>query len=198
MIKENDKSLIESVKSFWKEGNTGVHAEQDSFIKHFENSIEYMDGRYTVKLPLKDECKNIPGNFVPASNRLLSLLKRLSNNPEQLKHDTIIKDQERDGIIESVDNPEIIRHGEVHSAPKQLKEKEKRRNYQNDLSIKESLHSGPSLLPKIFGILVRLRSYKCTILSDMQSAFLNIRKAEEDSDFLRFLWVKGIDQKDFE
>ena len=112
-----------------------------------------MDGRYIVKLPLKDECKNIPGNFVPASNRLLSLLKRLSNNPEQLKHDTIIKDQERDGIIESVDNPEIIRDGEVHSTQKQLKEKEKRRNYQNDLSVNESLHSGPSLLPKIFGIL---------------------------------------------
>ena len=32
----------------------------------------------------------------------------------------------------------------------------------------------------------------------MQSVFLNIRVAEEARNFLRFLWVKDIDQKDFE
>ena len=46
---------------------------------------------------------------------MLSLLKRLSKNPEQLKrYDTTIKDLERDGVIELVDNPGVIRHGEVH------------------------------------------------------------------------------------
>ena len=56
----------------------------------------------------------------------------------------------------------------------------------------------PPLLPKIFDILVRCISQKYTIISDMQSAFLNIRVAEEDRDFSRFLWVKDIVQKDFE
>ena len=44
----------------------------------------------------------------------------------------------------------------------------------------------------IFDILVRFRSYKYA-----QSAFLNIQVVEEDRDFLRFLRVKDIDQKDF-
>ena len=48
-------------------------------------------------------------------NILLSLLKPISNNPGQLKrYDTIIKDQERDGVIEPVQNPEVIRHEELH------------------------------------------------------------------------------------
>ena len=59
--------------------------ELDSLIKIFENSIERKDSLYTVKLSWKGEHKNILDNFVPARNRLLSLLKWLSKNPEQLK-----------------------------------------------------------------------------------------------------------------
>ena len=65
---------------------------------------------------------------------------------------------------------------------------------QNDLSINESLHSEPSLLSKIFDILVRFRSHKYIIPGDIQSAFLNIRVEEEDRDFL---WFKDIEQKNF-
>ena len=131
LFKENVKSLIESVKNFWKVEDTGIHAERDSSIKNLENSVEYKDNQYTVKLPWKGEYKNIPDNFVPARNRLLSLLKRLSKNPEQLKrYDTIIKEQERDGVIEPNDNAEVIRHGEVHYIPHREVVKEKRRKYE--------------------------------------------------------------------
>ena len=179
-------------------------------MKNFENSIEYKDSRYTVKLPWKCEYKNIPDNFVPARNTLLSLLERLSKNPEQLKRcDTVIKGQERDGVIKPVDHPEVVRHGDVHYIPHREVVTEEREttklrivydasSNQNGPSINESLHSGPSLLPKIFDILVRFRSCKYAIISDIQSAFLNIRVAEEDRDFLRFLWVKYIVPKDFE
>ena len=119
----------------------------------------------------------------------------------------MFKGQERDGVIESVDNREVIRHGEVHYVTHRAVDKEERETTklqivyeastnQNGPSINESLHSGPSLLPKIFDILVQFRSYKYAILSDIESAILNIRVTEED--FSRFLWVKDIDQKDFE
>ena len=105
LIKENDKFLIELVKKLWKVEDTGIHVQQDSIIKSFENSIEYKDNRYSVNLTWEAEYKNTPDNFLPARNRLLSLLKRLSKVPEQLKrYNTIIKDQERDGIKESVES----------------------------------------------------------------------------------------------
>ena len=81
LIKENDKSLIEN---FWKLEDVGIHAEQDSFIKNFENSSASKDSRYIIKLPWKGEYENTTDNFVPARNRLLSLLIRLSKNTEQL------------------------------------------------------------------------------------------------------------------
>ena len=156
----------------------------------------------TVKLPRDAEYKNIPDNFVPARNRLLSLLKRLSKNLEQLKRYDTIKDQERDGVIISVHNREIIRHGEKHYIPHSEVIKEERETTklrivydasanQNGPSVNEILHSGPSLLPKIFDILVRFKSYKYAILSDIQSAFLNIQVAEEDRDFFRVFAGSG-------
>ena len=61
----------------------------------------------TVKLPRDAEYKNNPDNFVPARNRLLSLLKRLSKNLEQLKRYDSIKDEERDGVIETKKEMEL-------------------------------------------------------------------------------------------
>ena len=58
---------------------------------------------------------------------MLSLSIRLSKNSEQLeRYETIIKYQERDGVSESVDNPEVIRHGELHFTPHRQEVKDKR------------------------------------------------------------------------
>ena len=145
--------------SFWKVESTCIYVEQGSFTKNLENSIEYKDNRYTVKLPWKGEYKNIPDNFVPARmNRLLSLLKRFSNNSEQLKrYNTIIMDQKRDRVIESVQNPEVIIHADVHYfSHREGGEGEREttklgivyhaRANQNDPSDNESLHSGVKIL----------------------------------------------------
>ena len=50
LIKENDQCLIELIKNFWKVEDIGIYVEQDSFIKNFENFIEYKNNKYTVKL----------------------------------------------------------------------------------------------------------------------------------------------------
>ena len=50
LIKENDQCLIELIKNFWKVEDIGIYVEQDSFIKKFENFIEYKNNKYTVKL----------------------------------------------------------------------------------------------------------------------------------------------------
>ena len=134
-----------------------------------------------MKLPWKVKYENIPYNFVLARNRLLSLLKHLSKNPKKLKrYDITITNQGKDGIIESVDNREVIRHGEVHYIPHKEAIREERETTklltvydasanQNGPSFNETLHSGPSLLSKIFDIFVQLRSYRYAILSDMCS-----------------------------
>ena len=49
LIKKNFKSLIESVKKFWKVEDSGIHVEQNSFIKKFKNSVEYKGSQYAFK-----------------------------------------------------------------------------------------------------------------------------------------------------
>ena len=66
----------------------------------------------------------------------------------------------------------------------------------NGPSLNKSLETGPCLLTKIFDILVRFRTFKYGLTSDIKAAFLNIRIAEEDRDFLRFLWVGNIDENE--
>jgi hypothetical protein len=60
-------------------------------------------------------------------------------------------------------------------------------------SLNDCLYAGPNLLCKIFDILLRFRTNKIALISDIKQAFLNIGVHADHTDFLRFLWF---DQKD--
>ena len=67
----------------------------------FKDGIEFVDGRYQVRLPWKQVHPLLPDNFTLAQRRLQGLNSRLQGNPNLLEeYDSIIKDQEEKGIIE--------------------------------------------------------------------------------------------------
>jgi hypothetical protein len=55
-------------------------------------------------------------------------------------------------------------------------------------SLNECLETGPSLLPVIFGVLLRFRTGKHAICGDLTKAFMQIKIKAADRDALRFLW----------
>ena len=55
-------------------------------------------------------------------------------------------------------------------------------------SLNDFLYSGPSLICRIFDIIIRLCFKKIVLLADIRQAFLNIEIREEDRDLLRFLF----------
>ena len=65
-------------------------------------------------------------------------------------------------------------------------------------SLNQCLETGPNLLPKLIDILIRLRSYKVALISDIKQAFLNVSVKESDRDFLRFLWIKDTNSDNIE
>ena len=128
---------------------------------------------------------------------MTALYRRLQKTPEKLKqYDEIIKLQEKEGIIEAVDPNQIGgRHYIPHREVVKGDRKSTKMRIVYDASAKRSgqpslndcLKTGPCLLPKIFDVVVRFRCYKYPLVSDIKSAFLNIRIAKEDRDHLRFL-----------
>ena len=53
------------------------------------------------------------------------------------------------------------------------------------------MHTGPSLTPLLYTVMLRFRMYKIVLLADIKQAFLQIEVDPEDRDALRFLWVKN-------
>ena len=173
-------------------------------LKTFVESIQFDGSNYSVGLPWKCNPEVLPDNFLVAKGRLKSLYRRFSSNPERLKeYNDIIWNQEAERIVETVDRNDVPQVGGVHYIPHREvicddKDTTKMR-IEYDASAKrfgpslnDCLETGPCLLPRIFNILVRFRSYKIAITSDIKSAFLDIRVDERDRDYLRFLWVDDI------
>lgn len=71
-----------------------------------------------------------------------------------------------------------------------------RRIIQNNPSFNECLHSGTCLLPLIFDILLRFKVGNMGLVSGIKQAFLNIEIDEAQWNFLRFLLVGNILEKD--
>ena len=63
-------------------------------------------------------------------------------------------------------------------------------------SLNECLYPGPNLLPKIFDILLRFRTNKFGLISDIKQAFLNIEINQQHREFLRFLWYDDVEKLD--
>ena len=54
------------------------------------------------------------------------------------------------------------------------------------ISGNECFHTGPSLTPNVLDILLRFRSYKVKLLTDVEKAFHMTRVSKGDPDVLRF------------
>ena len=145
----------------------------------------------------------IPDNYLLAKIRTEHLLTRLNKNKLLLKkYDDIIKDYLKEGIVEEANN--IPEKGRVHYLPHRAvirndKETSKIRvvydassKVKNEGSLNDRLESGPCLLPLLFDILLRFRTRKIGLISEIKQAVLQIEISPEHRDYLRFLWYDDV------
>ena len=197
-------SLDREVSRLWDLESLGIKS-SDEVHESFENEIEFLEGRYSVKLPWKLGHDPLPSNFANSVSRMKGQLKRLKREPEVLnEYDSIIKEQLSAGVIEKVSELEEP-GGNVHYLPhhaviRRDAETTKLRivydasskETKNGTSLNDCLHTGPSLNPLLFDILVRFRENKIALVGDIEKAFLNVAVDPEDRDSLRFLWVEDV------
>jgi len=68
----------------------------------------------------------------------------------------------------------------------------------NGPSLNDCLHPGPSLTTTLFGVLLRFRAKNIGLVADLEKAFNQIILNKKDRDFVRFLWLKNINEIDYE
>uniref|UniRef100_A0A8R1I6H5 DUF1758 domain-containing protein n=1 Tax=Caenorhabditis japonica TaxID=281687 RepID=A0A8R1I6H5_CAEJA len=169
-------------------------------MEFFKKTIEKREDGYYVRLPFKQINSNIPTNWSIAMKRLLSVVKYQSIEVLGMI-DTIFKDQLELQVIEKVDMSEEV-GGLVHYNPHQPvliphKTTTKCRvvidgssHFKNEPSLNDMIHQGPVILPDLTQLLIRFRTGKIAILSDVEKAFLQVRLHEIDRDATRILWLK--------
>ena len=201
---ENTDSLLENkLKTFWDLETIGIHENEKSNLENYLEEIKVSnDGRYEVRLPFKASHPILPDNFNSCEKRVKSKLSKLKKSPELLiKYDNVFKEQKSSGIIEEVSDPGTA--GQVHYLPNHEVVREDKNttklrivfdasSNQTGESLNNCLDKGPQLTPLLYDILLRFRQYPIALTADIEKAFLQIRVAEEDRNYLRFLWFEDV------
>ncbi|XP_068739617.1 uncharacterized protein [Montipora capricornis] len=114
----NHDDLAAELKKFWDYESFGIHDDNATLYDKFVNEVEFVEGRYQVRLPFKEDHDLLPDNFALCKSRLLSLLRRLSVKPDvSRQYNDVIREQLKQGIIEPVDKGTTNGVGKVHYIP---------------------------------------------------------------------------------
>ena len=189
-----DKVLDRKVKELYELETLGI-TEVDSVEETFTKDIQFEQGHYKIKLPWREHHDILPDNYQLSVGRLNSTLKRLRKDPSLLKeYDNVIQEQIKSDIVVEV-RPNLIEQTEVgrvhylshHCVVRQDATTTKVRVVLDGSakmsaespSLNECLYTGPSLTPNILDILLRFRSYKVALVSDVEKAFHMIHVDEK-------------------
>ena len=201
------------LERFWNLESLGINdslsiSEDDIALEKFNKSVTFMNGRYMVTWPWREDDPDLPENYQLALGRLKSILQRLVKIPTLLeKYDAIIKEQLNKGIIERITDDSRVgplkHYIPHHPVITPLKATTKVRvvydasakTQKGNKSLNECLYRGPVILPSLFGLLLRFRLNPIGIVSDVEKAFLNIGLQMNDRDVTRFLWLKDATSK---
>ena len=204
------EDLDSTLRMFWELESLGVNSEDSAVVKNFDREITFKNGRYQVSLPWKPSHEALPDNYHLSKKRLLSLLRRLKQNPSILKeYDATIKDQLSRGIVEVVGDigsqpqpPGPIHYLPHHAVIKWDKQTSKLRIVYDASargdgpSLNDCLLVGPKFGQSIMDIVLRFRVHSVALMSDIEKAFLMISVSPTDRDVLRFLWIDDVAKDD--
>lgn len=203
---EMSGSNSNDVSRFWDLETIGIKPDKEVHESVISN-LKFNGQRYSVGLPWRENHDHLPNNYDLSLKRMQGQIRRLNKDPELLReYDSIIKAQEKAGIIERVStNSSRCPESKIHYIPHQavvrrMAETTKVRIVYDasakvqkfNVSLNDCLHAGPSLNPLLLDILLRFREQRIALVADIEKAFLNIEIHDEDRNSLRFLWVEDV------
>ncbi|GFY30259.1 zinc finger CCHC domain-containing protein 13 [Trichonephila clavipes] len=171
-----------------------------------ENLRKDSEGRYEVKLPWMQD-KNLPEYREIAERRLERTTTKLKLERKYDAYDMVFEEWLKEDIIEQVPLEELSKSGcylphrgifKENSTTKVRPVFDASNKKKGFPLLYDCLEKGPNTLELIPSLLVRFRVKRIGVISDIRRAFLQISIAEEDWDYLRFLWWKDSESKEFQ
>ena len=157
-------------------------------------------GRYELLLPFKEVHPPLLSTAQQAKRRFDLLQRRLQKDPTLAKlYDEALDVFIKRGFIERVPDDELFKvlmyHMPHHPVVKESSKTYKVRPVFNascrgpsGVSLNDCLETGPSLLPEIPDLLLRIRSMPIVISSDIEKAFLQLLLDPSQRDLCRIFW----------
>lgn len=204
---ERDKMLHNNVQQFWQIENienkqNKLSNEELECEKHFRENYKIdSDGRFIVKLPLKENYLALGDSYSIAVNCLLSLERRLAKNPDlQQQYADFLNEYKQLGHMSKI-NPELDQPGKVcvylshHAVVKESSSTTKVRVVFNaslktdsGLSLNDVLKVGPKVQRDVFDVVLRMRTYPILIVADIEKMYRMILIDESQRSLQRILW----------
>lgn len=177
--------------------------EENQTLLHFnEHTTRNEDGRFIVHLPLKPLVEELGCSLKMATNRFLSVERRLQRD-EKLKNQYIDFMEEYiqlGHMVEVFNEIEILRRSFYlphHAVIKESSLTTKVRvvfdasaKSSSGYSLNDVLMCGPTVQEDVFSILVRFRKHQYVLTSGVEKMFRQIQITKEDWDLQRIVWRK--------
>ena len=168
-------------------------------LEKVEKSIKYVDGRYQVAIPWKDDKPELPDNYSMAVRRLFNTEKKLRNNPEVGEaYSKCISQYLEKGYIRKIDPAEsrpsrkwylphfpVVRPDRITTKTRIVFDASAKCE---GVSVNDKISPGPKLQKDLNDVLLRFRKHPVALVCGISEMYLRIEVAPKDRPYLRFLW----------
>ena len=193
-----------TLRKFWEIEAVNTEESVMSFenriaVEKVEKSLKFVDGRYQVPIPWKENAPELQDNFEMAFRRLRCTEKKLLKKPDIAKaYSDCIEQYTSKGYIRKVPSTEdrplarwFLPHFPIvkpdRSNTKTRIVFDASAKYQ-DVSLNDAICQGPKLQRDLLHVLLRFRKNSVALVCDIAEMYLRIGIAPGDRPFHRFLW----------
>lgn len=206
-------NVSSQIEAFWKleeiQSKQFLNKTEKECIDLFNNTtLRERDGKFVVKLPLKDDLMDIGDSLEMAKRRFFKLERKLSLNDkfkqeyktfmteyEKLGHMSEIPESElnEDKVVYYMPHHGVIRESSTTTKLRVVFDASAKTN--KGISLNERLKTGPILQDDLYSILIRFRQHNFVFGADAEKMYRQIWVAEDHRDLQRIVWRPDVNEK---
>ena len=173
-----------------------------------ETTIRDESGRFLVKLPLKDNFRNLGESEQTALNRLYAIERRLAKNPElERSYKGFMQEYIHLEHMTEIPCDFVSEKNPIYYIPHHCVEKPESTTTKvrvvfdaacktsNNISLNDVLKVGPTIQNDLFSILIKFRKHNFVLIGDLEKMYRQILIDKEERNLQRIVWRNSPDEE---